>query len=87
MPLPPSRRINSQNPETIQCINDSLTFFMRSVVVFEKLQPPLVYFGLGCLNQLYHLRPISFEQSRFVRILPVIARRHFDLGKDQLAFD
>ena len=87
MPLPPSNRIHSQNAETIQRIDDSLAFFMRAVVVFEKLQPPLVYFGLGCLNQLHHLRPISFEQSRFVRILPAIARRHFDLGKDQLAFD
>jgi len=50
LPLPPSRRIHLQNPETVQCIDNSLTFFLCSVVVFRKLQPPLVYFRFGLLH-------------------------------------
>ena len=66
LPLPPSSRIHSQNPETVQRIDDSLTFFLRPVVVLSKLQPSLMYVRFGLLNQLYHLRPIGFEQGRVI---------------------
>jgi len=50
LPIPPSSRIHSQNPKTVQRIDASLAFFLRPVVILSKLQPPLVDFGLGLLN-------------------------------------
>ncbi len=66
LPLPPSSRIHSQNPETAHSIDESIPFFLRPAVVLRKHQPSLVYFRFRRLNALLHLRPIGFEQGRLI---------------------
>jgi len=58
--------IHSQHSKTAHGIDQSCPFLIGSSVVLRKHQPPLVYFRLGCLNALLHLRPVGFEQGGLI---------------------
>jgi hypothetical protein len=66
LPFQPRSYIHSQNSKTAHGIDESCPSLIGTTVVLRKHQPPLVYFRLGCLNALPHLRPIGFEQGGLI---------------------
>ena len=66
LPFQPRSYIHLQNSQIAHSIDESYPFLIGSTVVLGKQQPPLVYFRLGCLKALLHLRPIGFELGRLI---------------------
>ena len=80
LPFKPRCRIHPQNPDTVEGIGECFPFFQCSAVVLRKHQPPLMHFRLCSPNAFFYLRPIGFEDSRRVKIVPAIVGCQFDLA-------
>lgn len=83
--FPPRSCIRSQNFKAVHRIEQSVSFLLRATVVLRKHQLPLVNCRLCRLNPLLNLRPITFQQSGFVRIVPAIVSRHNAPRREQAA--
>jgi hypothetical protein len=83
--FPPRSCIRSQNFKAVHRIEQSVSFLLRATVILRKHQLPLVNCRLCRLNPLLNLRPITFQQSGFVRIVPAIVSRHNAPHREQAA--